>query len=105
LDSDLSSGVRSPVRRSSAVSNKFQCKAVNGLFESTLSTAVLLYAYWGCNFPADNPITQKKFPYERRIIGVLAASSFLSSGLGLMEMDFCVSTSTARRMRRSPRYE
>eukprot|EP00931_Biecheleriopsis_adriatica_P076307 TRINITY_DN50028_c0_g1_i1.p1 TRINITY_DN50028_c0_g1~~TRINITY_DN50028_c0_g1_i1.p1 ORF type:complete len:1105 (+),score=179.75 TRINITY_DN50028_c0_g1_i1:37-3315(+) len=87
------------------VVNKYHCKAINGLFEGLLSTAVLLYAFWSMGVPEEKPITKMWWSHERSFVGVLASVLFLSSGLGLMEMDYCTSRSIAKKISRSWRYE
>jgi len=86
-------------------SNRFHCKAVNGLFEGLSSCAVILYAFWSMGYPKSNPITDVKWVHEGSLLAVLGLISFLSAGLGLLEMDFCTSKAISKRMRRSTRYE
>jgi len=79
---------------------------VNGLFEGLPSSAVILYAFWSMGFPTkEDPITELKWLHERPFLAVLGSISFLSSGLGLLELDFCTSKAISRRMRRSTKYE
>ncbi|CAK9001383.1 unnamed protein product [Durusdinium trenchii] len=65
-------------RSSSTPPNKYHCKAVNGIFEGIASSMVLLYA----------------------LVGFLGVVCFLSTGLGVMELDYCTSRTIAKRMRR-----
>lgn len=95
---------------SQSTCNKFHCKAVNGLFEGLLSSAVLLYAFWSMAPPKictreSVGCTIEHFSWEPVLVGTLGVISWMSSGLGLLELDFCTSTAMTRRMRRSPRYE
>lgn len=86
-------------------SNKFHCKAVNGLFEGLPSSAVILYAFWSMGYPKSAPITPVKWPHEGGLLAALGLVSFFSSGLGLLELDFCTSKAISKRMRRSTSYE
>lgn len=88
--------------------NKFHCKAVNGMFEGFLSSALLLYSFWSLDFPKDMPITPVKWPDampESVFLATIGFITFFQSGVGLLELDFCVSRAISKRMRRSLRYE
>lgn len=92
-------------RRGAAPPNKYHCKAVNGLFEGIASTMVLLYAFWSLGVKIGNPpgpITKLKFTGEGVLVGALGIICFLSTGLGLMELDYCTSRAIAKRMRSWP---
>jgi len=85
--------------------NRFHCKAINGLFEGVISAPVVLYAYWTIHFPQEDPITKNYFNGERMLLSVVGWTMLMSAGLGLLELDFCTSKKIARRMRKSSSYE
>eukprot|EP00929_Paragymnodinium_shiwhaense_P004417 TRINITY_DN10533_c0_g1_i1.p1 TRINITY_DN10533_c0_g1~~TRINITY_DN10533_c0_g1_i1.p1 ORF type:complete len:1124 (+),score=158.78 TRINITY_DN10533_c0_g1_i1:745-4116(+) len=95
----LSSG--GSLRESSVM---FHCKAVNGMLEGFLSCTALLYALWGRNFPKDNPYVHLVTPEEGLMVSFCCAISFFSAGLGLLELDWCISSKVNKRMRRNTWY-
>jgi len=82
-------------------SNKFHCKALNGLFEGLASGSVVIYAYWTM---AMN-ITSEHKDWEPMLLLSTSAILMISCGLGLLELDYSISRTVARRMRQSYRYE
>jgi len=85
--------------------NKFSCKAITSIFEGFLNSAVCLYAFWGLHYPKRHPITHGCYSLEHHMLIIVVIISFLTSGLGLLELDFCVSSRIRARMQRSMMYE
>mmetsp|Transcript_35563 Transcript_35563/g.83077 ORF Transcript_35563/g.83077 Transcript_35563/m.83077 type:complete len:1097 (-) Transcript_35563:91-3381(-) len=83
---------------------KYHCKAVNGIFEGCVSSAVMLYAFWTLDYPPppDDPITKPRWRHERLFLGIVGLVMFFTSGLGLLELDFCTSRAVAKCMKRLP---
>uniref|UniRef100_A0A7S0FZ75 non-specific serine/threonine protein kinase n=1 Tax=Pyrodinium bahamense TaxID=73915 RepID=A0A7S0FZ75_9DINO len=85
-------GPRSEVR-------SFHAKAVTGLFEGIICSAVLLYAHLGLRFPegSSQPVTFDPPSYPLMVLGgigpllkVAGGISFLSGGLGILHLDHCL---------------
>eukprot|EP00929_Paragymnodinium_shiwhaense_P000604 TRINITY_DN100858_c0_g1_i1.p1 TRINITY_DN100858_c0_g1~~TRINITY_DN100858_c0_g1_i1.p1 ORF type:complete len:1243 (-),score=178.83 TRINITY_DN100858_c0_g1_i1:89-3817(-) len=93
-------------RQKAVIVHKYHGKAVNGLFEGLLSSALFLYVYTSMLFPANMPITMRTWRCEPTFLAIVGSIQFCSAGLGLLELDYCTSKAIAQRMRhRSLRYE
>lgn len=103
--SPTSQGQQSLRQLDASSPNKFHCKAVNGLFEGLLSASIILYCYWTLDYPEDDPITTSMWKGEPYFLAAACWVLFVSSGLGLLELDYCVSRAISRQMRRSMCYE
>eukprot|EP00929_Paragymnodinium_shiwhaense_P107226 TRINITY_DN73301_c0_g1_i1.p1 TRINITY_DN73301_c0_g1~~TRINITY_DN73301_c0_g1_i1.p1 ORF type:complete len:1179 (+),score=211.54 TRINITY_DN73301_c0_g1_i1:52-3588(+) len=83
-------------------SHTFHCKAVNGIFEGIISAFIIWFAYWGIGFPENNPITpcdcHGPVHHYQDFLMVAAATSFVSAGIGLLQVDNCCSRTIARRL-------
>ena len=73
----------------STISNKFHCKAINGIFEGLPSAAIILYAFWTLGYPDAKPITTPKLQkdFEKHLLAILGIILCCSSGQGVLELD------------------
>mmetsp|Transcript_30297 Transcript_30297/g.66633 ORF Transcript_30297/g.66633 Transcript_30297/m.66633 type:complete len:1070 (+) Transcript_30297:61-3270(+) len=87
--------------------SKYSIKAVNGIFEGCVCSAVMMYSFWSLGYEpvgSDHAITTQKWDYERYMFVAVGCIMFFTSGLGLLELDFCTSRAIAKCMRQ-PKYE
>lgn len=76
-----------------ATVNRFHCKAVNGMLEGFLTSATLTYFIWGIGFPdTDHPLTPVSCKsLEKLLLEAACCILFFGAGVGLLELDFCIS--------------
>jgi hypothetical protein len=85
----------------SSMRRRLQRSSGNGLFEELICSAVIVYAYWNLDYPSPNdPIIRRKWVWEPALMCVVGFVTFFSAGLGLLELDFCISRAISRRKRR-----
>ncbi|CAK9094623.1 unnamed protein product [Durusdinium trenchii] len=85
--------------------NRYHCKAVASLCEGLPALSVVVYTSWNMNYPEDAPTLRMFWPYEQHFLSVVGLCLFISSGFGIVELDFCCSKTVSQRMKKSVLYE
>ncbi|CAK8991117.1 unnamed protein product [Durusdinium trenchii] len=78
--------------------NRFHCKAICALCEGLPAITVITCAWCSVNSPPDDPLMRETWPYEKELMRFLGFILFLSTGFGIMELDFCCSNKVAKKI-------